>query len=324
MNWHVEPYAVAFSRPLATAHGVWRRRRGFLVTVTDAEGRVGRGEAVPLPDWGTETALECLAYLRGPGPLRPDGHLPREGGGRPAAWAAIEQARLDLEAQTAGVPLAALLGVSLRSAIPVNALVTGEIPPGYATYKLKLTGDLARDLPRVAAARAAIGNAALRLDANGSWTATEALHALEALAPFDPEYVEQPTSLEGLAEVVKHGAVPVAADECVRLDTLDRVLATGVRILIVKPAALGGLRATQALLARAPGLKVVLTSALDRGISTAGVLQLAATVMDLPACGLATAGLFDGGPLLPGLVPVAGAIAVPQGPGLWHPEPVRC
>jgi O-succinylbenzoate synthase len=231
---------------------------------------------------------------------------------------------LDLEAQQAGVPLAALLGTPFPTHIPVNALVTDTPAPGYPAYKLKLTGHLADDLPRVAAARRAIGTAALRLDANGSWTAREALHALDALAPYAPEYVEQPCALADLAEVVRHSPVPIAADECVRRDTLDQVLDTGVQVLILKPAALGGLRATQALMARAGGVKVVLTSALDRGISTAGVLQLAATLKDLPACGLATAGLFEGGPLLPGLVPVAGAIAVPQGPGLWQPELARC
>lgn len=304
MIWRVEPYAVAFTRPLATAHGVWRRRRGFLVSVTDAEGRTGRGEAVPLPEWGTESYADCLAALR-------------TGQHAPAAAAAREQALLDLEAQQRNLPLAALLGTPHHTHIPVNALITDTPPPGYATYKLKLTGNLTQDLPRVAAARQAIGQAALRLDANGAWSATEALRALEAFAPYTPEYVEQPCALEDLPEVVRHAAVPVAADECVRPDTLDQVLEAGVRILVLKPAALGGLRATQALLARAPGVRAVLTSALDRGISTAGVLHLAATLPDLPACGLATAGLLASAPLLPIRVQ-DGAIALPQGPGLWE------
>ncbi|MEZ4331907.1 MAG: AMP-binding protein [Myxococcota bacterium] len=132
--------------PLETAHGPIRARTGLLVTLEDEDGRLGHGEATPLPDFGGEDLDACRAALRSalallvdaplavdaveplfgpvvervaepsPGrvdpsaPTRPHANL-REAlasacAGRPVARAALEAALASLAAERAGLPLA--------------------------------------------------------------------------------------------------------------------------------------------------------------------------------------------------------------------------
>jgi L-alanine-DL-glutamate epimerase-like enolase superfamily enzyme len=60
---------------------------------------------------------------------------------------------------------------------------------------------------------------------------------------------------------------------------------------------------------------VVLTSALDRGVATAGVVHLAAALGATEPSGLATGGFFAT-PALEGLAVTRGALSLPAGPGL--------
>ena len=87
------------------------------------------------------------------------------------------------------------------------------------TVKVKVGGgSLADDADRVAAVRAALGPAGrIRLDANGAWDVDTAVVAIDRLAGFDLELVEQPVAdLADLARVRRRVAVPVAADESLR------------------------------------------------------------------------------------------------------------
>jgi len=133
------------------------------------------------------------------------------------------------EAAFAGWPAA------VRAEVPVNGLVPAvdadmaagmaaeSAAAGMTTVKVKVGGvALAEDADRVAAVRATLGpGARIRLDANGAWDVDSAVAAIERLARFDLELVEQPVAdLGDLALVRRRVAVPVAADESVR--TLDR------------------------------------------------------------------------------------------------------
>jgi L-alanine-DL-glutamate epimerase-like enolase superfamily enzyme len=86
----------------------------------------------------------------------------------------------------------------------------------------------------------------------------------------------------------------------------------------LKPAALGGLRASQRIAARAhaAGWGVVVTSSLDSAVGLAAALQLAAA---LPgphlAAGLATGALLDQD-LAKAPSPIDGALSVPDEPGI--------
>ena len=336
-------YRVPFRTPYVTAHGAASVREGLLVELASDTGLVGLGEAAPAPEEAIAPAalgraLEALAprlLLRRPAEL----DLASASADGRAVASALDTAVSDLLAQARGVSVARLLNEDTASSVAVNALVTAAATEeaaraatraqqaGYSTVKLKVgmasSPDAERE--RVAAVREAIGpGVRLRLDANGAWSADQAIETIRALEPFDIEYVEQPVApgnLEALALVQACVPVTIAADEDVgSLEAARRIIETGAaRVLILKPQRLGGLRPCRALIeaATAAGVRAVVTTSIEAGSGTAAALQLAATVPGGLAHGLATLDLLADDLILdPGLPIENGRMRLPEGPGL--------
>jgi O-succinylbenzoate synthase len=172
------------------------------------------------------------------------------------------------------------------------------------------------DAARLAAVRAALPDAAIRVDANGGWDVPSAVEALTRLAGVGLEYAEQPVpTIEGLAEVrrqLRAAGTPVliAADESVRKesDPLKVARAGAADLIVVKVAPLGGVRRALDIVAQA-GLPAVVSSALDTSVGIRAGLALAAALPELPyACGLGTVSLFESDISLDPLVADDGAI----------------
>ncbi|MFC1411423.1 enolase C-terminal domain-like protein [Streptacidiphilus sp. N1-12] len=86
------------------------------------------------------------------------------------------------------------------------------VADGFTQIKLKVGADRADDARRMALARDAVGpGIRIAVDANQRWSVPEAVEAIKALAPWDPYWVEEPTSPDevlGLAEI-RRAAAPV-------------------------------------------------------------------------------------------------------------------
>ncbi|MBW1881988.1 MAG: o-succinylbenzoate synthase [Deltaproteobacteria bacterium] len=352
----IRAFSLPLVAPLSTAHGPIAQRRGRLIRLEDEAGRHGLGEATPLPEFGTEGLEVCeRALMGGIAALLELGHASpaqarevarRDCSQAPCARAALECAIEDLAAQQASSNLASFwrrragLAGEPAKQVAVQALVGGESPDavaesarqalgrGHHTFKLKLAvSSRARaiepDLERVAALREAVGSEArLRLDANEAWTRGGAQSALRALADFDIDYVEQPVArgdLEGLRVLDREGPIPVAADEALLGDGLARCLAQrAVSILIVKPAALGGVSVAIRLMSEAQtlGLRIVWSSLLDGAISRSAGCHLAAALgPEAEVHGLATGSLL-GRDFVASAAEAGALLRCPQAPGL--------
>jgi L-fuconate dehydratase len=87
----------------------------------------------------------------------------------------------------------------------VRELVREAQAQGWSHFKLKVGVDLAADARRAALLREEIGpDAKLMLDANQVWDVDEAIEAMQGLAPFDPDWIEEPTSPD---DVLGHAAI---------------------------------------------------------------------------------------------------------------------
>jgi L-Ala-D/L-Glu epimerase len=134
---------------------------------------------------------------------------------------------------------------------------------GFADLKVRVAAaEFAEDLRRIAALRARFGTQIkIAADANGRWSATEALEKLKALAVYDLAYVEQPVP-PGDWRAVEHLAgkspIPVMLDESVATpDDITRICSFGGRILAhLKLVKLGGIAPTVAAARRLSGAGV--------------------------------------------------------------------
>jgi o-succinylbenzoate synthase len=309
--------SIPFKRPFATAGGVVTARELLLLRIEATDGSAGYGEAAPFEPYDGVPLERAVAALTGGGGLRP-----------PQARAAEEIARLDLQARREDRPLAE----PAKDALPVN-LTLGAGPPeevaararrglgeGYACFKVKV--GLPGDAARVAAVREAVGPwPALRVDANGTWTVDEAVHAIRAIEANDLEFVEQPcATLEELAEVRQRVSTPIAADEPIasQADVERAIELEACDVVNVKLAGSGGFEPAREILrtARSGSIGAFLSSTLDGPWGIAAALQLAAAENVSLACGLGTLELFEGRLAASLPAPRRGTLPVPAGPGL--------
>lgn len=208
----------------------------------------------------------------------------------------------------------------VRDAVEVNALVDAgaDVPAALDARVVKMKvgrADPAADVDRVARLRDALGpTTVIRLDANGAWDVETAIGFLDAVAPYDLEFVEQPVAtMDDLAAVRRRSAVAVAADECVRsVADARRLRASGAAdVLVLKVQPLGGVRAALAV-ADAAGRPVVVTSMFETSIGLAAGLALACALPDPPlACGLATLDRIAGDVVSEPLAPRGGVLRIP-------------
>ncbi|MCH9710538.1 MAG: o-succinylbenzoate synthase [Actinomycetia bacterium] len=221
----------------------------------------------------------------------------------------------------------------LRERIPINATVpaiaAAQVPevlarfPGVRTAKVKVAErgqSLADDVARVNAARALVP--AVRVDANGGWSVSDAVTAAGELTADGPlEYLEQPcATVPELAEVRRRVGVPVAADESIRKadDPLLVVRSRAADVAVLKVAPLGGVRAMLGIAGQIH-IPIVVSSALDSAVGIGAGLIAAACLPGLPyACGLGTGGLFVEDVAEP-VVPVDGYLPV----AMVKPDPAR-
>jgi L-alanine-DL-glutamate epimerase-like enolase superfamily enzyme len=136
--------------------------------------------------------------------------------GRPGicsmAISAVDTAIWDLKARLLGLPLVSLLG-QVRDSAPVYGSggftsytdrqladqLGGWAREGMCAVKMKIGRDPHRDKERVRVAREAIGpEVRLYVDANGSYTARQALEQTDMLAHHDVRWFEEPVSSDNL------------------------------------------------------------------------------------------------------------------------------
>jgi L-Ala-D/L-Glu epimerase len=320
--------------PLTAAHGEVGERRILVLEVEDGDGIVGRGEAAPLPSYdgvsidavraALDTYVEVLADrtdLRGPSLVE----ACRTAVDLPQALAAVDVALWDRFAQREGLPLAALLTDDPLDAVPVNATIgatdrasaaaaaAAAVAEGFDCVKLKVgVGD---DVGRVSAVRAAVGDAAIRVDANGAWTVDEAVATIEALAPAGLELVEEPVhGVEPLRAVRDRVMSRIAMDETGAIPgSIAAAPADAVCLKLSRAGGISGLLG-QAALVRATGAEPYIASTFDGPLGIAAALHCAAALRVSIPCGLATLSLFEDAPTV--LRPGRGRIAVPSGAGL--------
>ena len=310
--------SIPLKEPFVTAGGVVSARELVVLRLEDDDGLAGYGEAAPLEPYDGVTLERVIEALRGGS----------ADGAPPQARAAEEMARLDLEARREN----RALGEPGAEAIAVNHTLPAGPPEevgrhaergrrrGYSCFKVKV--GLPDDAERVAAVRRAVGSwPAVRVDANGAWTADEAVERIGELEPFDLQLVEQPcATLEELAAVRPVVGVPIASDESVTspADVRAAADARACDAVNVKFAGAGGFTAAREAVREAVerGLQPYLSSTLDGPWGIAAALQLAASERVSLACGLGTLELFDARIARALPEPADGLLEVPQGPGL--------
>ncbi len=281
------PLDVPLIEPFAIATGAQAIAHNVLVEIRLADGTRGYGEAAPFPAVTGETQQGTLESLRSLRPLVVErdirqwrsiaADLQAAAPAAAAARCALESAILDALTKQAGMPLRVFFGGAETELETDMTITAGSVEHaaesarsivrrGIRAIKLKIGGDPAIDLHRVAAVHAAAPDAPLILDGNCGYDADGALRLLDSLRArsIPIALFEQPVDrhdLDGLARVTHEGGVLVAADESVThaadaLRVAERRAAHVVNIKLMKAGIVEGLAI--AAICRAAGIDLMI------------------------------------------------------------------
>ena len=115
---------------------------------------------------------------------------------------AEREAELQADGYPAYITSAGWLGYSDEK---IRRLCRESLAAGWTHFKIKVGVDVADDVRRCGVVREEIGaNCKLMVDANQIWDVPQAIAWMEHLAPFDPWWIEEPTSPD---DVLGHAAI---------------------------------------------------------------------------------------------------------------------
>jgi L-alanine-DL-glutamate epimerase-like enolase superfamily enzyme len=326
-----KPIDLKLTTPFRISRGVQAISPNVIVQV-NANGHTGYGEAAPDEFYGesVETVLSCITMFAGnlgDDPFVIEDILQRLNKIirlNPSAKAAVDMALYDLVGKILNVPLYKLLGLNAKQT-PSTSFTIGIDTPTEMAKKallakdypiLKIKVGTRHDLEIITAIRE-VSSAVIRVDANTGWTPKEAIRMINALAPYNIEFVEQPVpahDLAGLKLVRDNVPVPVIADEsCVTVEDIPRVAGCvdGINIKLMK---CGGV--SQALkmihVARAHNLRIMLGCMIESSLAITAAAHLTPLVDYADLDGNL---LIDNDPY-EGVKVVNGKLELPDAPGL--------
>jgi L-Ala-D/L-Glu epimerase len=269
----------------------------LLLRLELADGTVGYGEAAPpfSADGSTRSELSnLLNHLRPSiegGDIREWRRIAEQFAAAPGpARCALESALLDAFTRQARLPLWAFFGGAntlLESSITIpsgdiaQATVAAleTLRQGFTTIKLKLSGDILRDLACAIAIHQVAPQQPLILDGNGGMAAERGLELLAALhmQNIRPVLFEQPVPADdwqGMEQLAAWGGVPIATDESINgiADLLRLVYERRAQVVTIKLMKSGLIEALDMVaICRAAGLGLMISSMLETplGISVA-------------------------------------------------------
>ncbi len=264
-----QTYARKFVKPFVTAHGEWSVRSGILIAITNDNGVVRLGEIAPLPEFGTETLAEAIAFCRSLGNEFDTLQIPEnysccqfafEMAGSPLAPLGKGGTRILRDSRSINHPKSSLivpltkgdLGGSIAGLLPAGAKALDEWQALYLngtrsfkwkigvadiTSELKVLKQLCEELPN---------DATLRLDANAGLSLIQAKQWLNQCdrITLKIEYLEQPLGIHEfdlMVQLNQEYKTPIALDESIATYAqLEDCYNRGWRgIFVVKPAIAG-------------------------------------------------------------------------------------
>jgi L-Ala-D/L-Glu epimerase / N-acetyl-D-glutamate racemase len=331
MHIDAKPIDLKLTVPFRISRGVQQVASNAVVQINHKE-HTGYGEAAPDVFYGenVETVLACITTFAGnlgDDPFATEDilnnldHLIRL---NPSAKAAVDMALYDLVGKMLNVPVYKLLGLN-PARTPHTSFTLGIDSPATMAKKALLARDYPilkvkvgtkNDVANLEAIRE-VSNATIRVDANAGWTPREAIKTINALAPYNIEFVEQPVhprDLDGMRLVRENVPLPIIADEsCITVDDIPRVVGCvdGINIKLMK---CGGVRHALKMIhaARAHHLQIMIGCMIESSLAITAAAHLTPLVDYADLDGQL---LIDNDPY-EGVKVVNGKLVLPERPGL--------
>ena len=318
MKGHYKKYILNFKRPSGTSRGVLTEKETWFIVLEDETGKKGIGECGILrslsiddrPDYEDKLKWVCENI-----------HL-----GEKALWEAliefpsiqfgVEMAFRSYNSETPFLLFPSEF-TSGENSISINGLVwmgdegymkqqiEEKLQQGFNCIKLKIGAiDFQKELDLLQFIRQNFSPEAIeiRVDANGAFSAKEALSKLCQLSEFKLHSIEQPIQKkqhDNMAELCESTPLPIALDEeligVFRMEEKEALLRKiKPQYIILKPSLIGGFRGSEEWIALADKYDIGwwITSALESNIGLNAIAQWTYMLNSRMPQGLGTGALY--------------------------------
>lgn len=316
-NIEIIPKTLSFKKPAMTSRGVYTERKVFYVKISSGD-RTGIGECAPLPllsqddipDYEEKLKFFCDSLMKKNLKIEA---LDEELQQYPSIRFGLEIAlrffensvpwKNDFSEGRRGIPINGL--VWMGSFKEMSEEIEKKIGDGFKCIKIKIGSiDFDEELKLLEQVRKNHGadEIELRVDANGAFSAKEALEKLQKLSEYEIHSVEQPIKQgqpEEMALLCRISPVPVALDEelikCTNIrektELLDKI---NPAYLVLKPSLHGGIKGCEEWirLAENKGIRYWVTSALESNIGLNAISMWCGSLNTYTFQGLGTGVLF--------------------------------
>jgi len=307
--------SIPFAKPykLSRLYGTRYDAEAVILKVHTDEGIVGLGEADPLNPFSEETPATVMVVTRdhlapqliGRNPTHItaiESNLDVMVHGNLLARGAVNMALFDIVGKANDIPAHMLLGGLHQSKLQLlspigsgtpeedTASIQQQIEDGYKTVMIKMGAlPIADEIQRMIAAREKfVGRIKIIVDANQGWTVAETLEFFDGIGSCRPDLLEQPIDrhdISGLQRIHHRAPCLLSADEGVAStqEAAALIRAQAVDALSIKVSKNGGLSKARKIAATADafGLKILMNSMLEFGITQAASLQLGCVLPNL-------------------------------------------
>lgn len=310
-------YILEFKRPSGTSRGVMTHKETFFI-ILEHDKKYGIGECGILrglsvddvPDYEETLKWTCENIGLGKDRLW-EVLLPY-----PSIQFGVEQAFLSLNSNDPFLLYPSKFTQN-KSSIAINGLiwmgdehfmhqqVQQKLTDGFKCLKLKIGAiDFGKEMALLRSIRAKYSEKEieLRVDANGAFLPSEAMHKLQCLSHFGIHSIEQPIKagqVNEMGELCFNAPVPIALDEeliGISDVTEKEILLQTIRphYIILKPSLVGGFWGSMEWIGIAEKLNIKwwITSALESNIGLNAIAQWAYTLGNPLPQGLGTGGLY--------------------------------
>ncbi len=339
--------SIPLIEPFITSLGRDDNADNVLVRISTDQGIIGFGECSPYMPINGESQDTCMLVgqyfahaLKGKNALDIEACIQLMDSiiyANNSIKSAFDMALYDIAAQQAGRPLYQFIGGDNNKVIITDYTISIGEPgkmaadaikikaQGYPAIKVKLGKDGKKDVERMKAIRAAVGDEIpLRIDANQGWKVEEAIETLNALAPLGIQHCEEPIArwnFMQLPRVKKESPIPIMADECCgdNHDAERLIALNACDYFNIKLGKSGGIfkALKMARIAEAANIHLQVGAMIESRLAMTGFAHFALSSPNIVHYDFDTALMLREDPVTGGIIyEKNGVIKVPDAPGL--------
>lgn len=317
MKAHFTNYQLQFKQPAGTSRGILNTKNTWFIII-EAQGKKGIGEVNMFQGLSIDDRPDFLEKLQWT-----CDHInlpPLEMMLALKQWPSIlfgyEMALKSLQSSDPFTLFPSMFTTG-QDAIAINGLVwmgdynfmlqqlEEKLDAGFNCIKMKIGAidfDIEMGLLKLIRSRFRESEMTIRVDANGAFTAKNALKKLDEIATHQVHSIEQPIQQgqwEEMALLCEQTPVPIALDEELiglydRVEKLNCLHTINPQYIILKPALIGGFQSSREWieLALNQGIDWWITSALESNIGLNAIAQFTYTLGNKMPQGLGTGSLY--------------------------------